>query len=135
MLGEFRRRDPMNHGDTADRLGAVVQELLDAFENSYWIEYGSHGTAGLGPYRASTNFAGAYRIVRAVDAGNSSCRIQRMHHFVEIGFARGVDECADTIAAGGCETEMPQQKVIEALAFNVQDVARYLVDVGCVHRI
>src|SRR5689334_17262901 len=118
MLGEFRGSDPVNHGDTADRMGSVVQQLLDAFEYNDWIEYGSYGTAGLGPYGTSTNFAGAYRVLGAVDAGNSPCCIQRMHHFVEIGFACGVDECADTIAAGGYETQMPQQKVIEALTFN-----------------
>src|SRR4051812_7758945 len=108
MLGEFRGRDPVNHGDTADRLGAVVQQLLDAFENSYWIEYGANGAATLGPYRASTNLAGAYRVVGTVDAGNCSCGIQRMHHFVEIGFARGVDEGADTIAAGWGKTQVSQ---------------------------
>src|SRR4051812_23944384 len=130
MLGEFRGSDPMNHGDTADRMGSVVQQLLDAFEHGDRVEYGSDGTAGLGPYSTSANFAGPYRVVGAVDAGNSSCCIQRMHHFVEIGFACGVHECTDAIAAGWNQAQMPQQKVIEALAFNVQNVARHLVDVG-----
>jgi len=99
------------------------------------VKHGPDGASRIRPPDLNTQLFAQEPVQLAIDTFDGAGGVERVDDVVGVPGARRVDEGPDPVSRRGQQSQMAEKEVVEALALDVVDVLRHLVELGGVHRV